>query len=332
MRTPPPIALFFLHPPANYSFVHLQHNSDTREEGIGHQPACSRIFSITLRNLDIMNTKASKKTIAAFALGTLILVGNQLAHADQLDDVKKRGTLVCGVLGSVPPFGYQDPKTREPVGYDIEMCKLIAQHLKVKPEVKVIAVAARIPEVSQGRVDIVAGALGWTPARAEQIDFSYAYYKTLTVLGFPASAAYTSWDQFAGKRIGAGSATTSAAAAKEKIPQATLVTFDDIAQVLLALRQGKIDAVALNEIFLQQYKKRMQNTPDAINLLVDPPLFAETYGLGIKKGEGTLVEAVNQALLDADKKGELDKIFDKFVGKDSEFNMVRRFKVEKIAP
>jgi polar amino acid transport system substrate-binding protein len=277
-----------------------------------------------------MDAKAHKKTILSLSLGLLFLLDNQNAHADQLEQVKKRGTLICGVLGSVPPFGYQDPKTREPIGYDIEMCKTIAQHLGVKPELKVVAVAARIPEVSQGRVDIVAGSLGWTPARAEQIDFSFAYYKTLTVLGYSASTPYTSWAQFAGKRIAAGSATTSAAAAKEKIPQATLVTFDDISQVLLALKQRKVDAVALNEIFLQQYKKRTQGTPDAIDLLTDPPLFAETYGLGIKKGETAMVNAVNDALLDADKKGELDKIFDKFVGKDSEFNMTRRFKVEKI--
>jgi polar amino acid transport system substrate-binding protein len=273
-----------------------------------------------------------RKIVSVLPLVLPILLGTHAAFADQLSEIKARGTLICGVLGTIPPFSFQDAQTRETIGYDVEMCKLVARHLNVKPELKVISAGARVPEVNQGRIDIVAGALGWTPARAEQIDYSDAYFKTQTVLAFPATSKYTSWSQFTGKRIGAGTATTSAQAVRDKIPQANLITFDDTAQVLLALRQEKIDAIALNEIFLQKYKKESQKTPSAIEVLSNPPLFSETYGLGVKKGEQTLLSAVNDALVQGDHDGEIDKAFDEYLGKNSEYGMTRHFTIEKIAP
>src|SRR5437899_8840369 len=46
--------------------------------------------------------------------GLLFLTGVVgVAKADELADVKARGKLVCGTLGTAEPFSFQDPKTRE---------------------------------------------------------------------------------------------------------------------------------------------------------------------------------------------------------------------------
>src|SRR5690606_25966385 len=85
-----------------------------------------------------------------------------VAHADALSDIKSRGTLVCGTLGTSEPFSFQDPKTRQVVGYEVDLCKEIADDLGVKLEIKMISVAARIPELVAGLVDVVAAKLGWS--------------------------------------------------------------------------------------------------------------------------------------------------------------------------
>src|SRR3546814_3237188 len=59
---------------------------------------------------------------------------SDLASANALDDVKSRNTLVCGTLGTSEPFSFQDPKTREVVGYEVDLCKEIANYLGVKLE------------------------------------------------------------------------------------------------------------------------------------------------------------------------------------------------------
>lgn len=87
--------------------------------------------------------------------------------------------MVCGTLGTSQPFSFQDAATRELVGYDVDICKLeISAKLGVKVQFKLLSVAARVPELNESRVDILAANLGYSPERAEQIGFSHAYFQS----------------------------------------------------------------------------------------------------------------------------------------------------------
>src|SRR4051812_8427822 len=61
--------------------------------------------------------------VAAVALGALALP----ARADQLGDIMQRKELRCGTFADVPPFAAPDPKTREMVGFDVDLCTAIAR-------------------------------------------------------------------------------------------------------------------------------------------------------------------------------------------------------------
>src|SRR4051812_24963106 len=102
-------------------------------------------------------------------IASLTLAAAGLAQADQLADIKQKGTLVCGTLGIAEPFSFTNAQTREVQGYDVDFCKVLAKSLGVKLELKLVAVPARIQELQQGRVDVLAANLGYTPERAEQI-------------------------------------------------------------------------------------------------------------------------------------------------------------------
>ncbi|KAG1264012.1 hypothetical protein G6F65_014422 [Rhizopus arrhizus] len=117
-----------------------------------------------------------RHTLFAACLGLATLALGAAAQADQVDDIKARGELVCGTLGTSQPFSFQDGATRQLVGYDVDVCKLVADKLGVKVNYKLLSVAARVPELNEGRVDILAANLGYSPDRAEQIAFSHAYY------------------------------------------------------------------------------------------------------------------------------------------------------------
>ena len=128
-------------------------------------------------------------TIALVA--TMLSVGT--ATADQLADIKSRGTLICGTLGTAEPFSFANPSTREIVGYDIDLCKAIADDIGVKLQMKPMSVEARIPELVQARVDVLAGNLGYTPERAQQIAYTTAYFVSLQkLLGRPTPTSPTS--------------------------------------------------------------------------------------------------------------------------------------------
>lgn len=152
-----------------------------------------------------MKTKLLSLAVAAAILST------GAASADQLEDIKARGTLICGTLGTAEPFSFADPQTRQIVGYDIDLCQAIADDLGVKMEAKPISVEARIPELVQGRIDIVAGNLGYTPERAEQIDYTTSYFVSLQKLLVKEGSEFDTIDSLAESRISAPKGSSSGA-------------------------------------------------------------------------------------------------------------------------
>lgn len=254
-----------------------------------------------------------------------------VVHADALSDVKARGTLVCGTLGTSEPFSFQDPQTRQIVGYEIDLCKAIADDLGVKLDIKMIAVAARIPELAAGRVDLVAANLGWTPERAQQIDYSYQHYvspQKVLIRRDDAAALKTNAD-LAGKRVSAVSGSSSEAGAKRLIPDVTTVTFKDPPTAFVALQQRKVSGFVGSELMLLKFKQDAENTPVQLDLIAEP-LFVEPWGIGLRKGETALQSEVNKTLVKLQESGQLQTIYDRWFGPDTKFPSKRVFEVQEI--
>ncbi|GAB3761901.1 ABC transporter substrate-binding protein [Ramlibacter monticola] len=270
-----------------------------------------------------------KLSLISCGLLTLALFGAQAARADQLADIKQKGTLVCGTLGNAEPFSFPNPQTRETQGYDVDFCGAVAQALGVKLELKLISVAARIPELMQGRVDVLAANLGWTGERAKQIAYSDSYFVSNQMVSARRVDKYKSPADLAGKRVAAPKGSTSEAGARKLIPNVTTVTFQDAPALFVALQQGKVDGVVLSELTLVKWKHDAESSPVPIDVL-QPPLFVEPWGIGMRKGETALINKVNEVLSGMEKSGEAAKIFDKYLGAGTEYKLHRTFKIEPI--
>jgi polar amino acid transport system substrate-binding protein len=120
-------------------------------------------------------------------LGLYLGTMSQPAHADQWQDISQRKELKCGTFADVPPFAAPDPKTREMVGFDVDLCKALAQHLGVAAAITPLSVEARVPEVQMGRVDVTVANLAYTLSRAKEIQFSDPYYVAKEMLAVKAS-------------------------------------------------------------------------------------------------------------------------------------------------
>lgn len=252
-------------------------------------------------------------------------------HANVLDDIKARGTMVCGTLGTSEPFSFQDPQTRQVVGYEVDLCKEIADKLGVKLEVKMIAVAARIPELVAGRVDVVAANLGWTPERAQQIDYSYSHYVSPQKILIKAKDSDTlkKPSDLSGKRVSAVSGSSSESGAKKLIPDVTTVTFKDPPTSFLALQQGKVSGFVGSELMLLKFKQDAETSAVKLGIIEDP-LFTEPWGVGVRKGEKELLAEVNSVFSNLESTGKAQQIFEKWFGQDTKFYTKRVFKFEEI--
>ncbi|MBN9055365.1 MAG: ABC transporter substrate-binding protein [Rhizobiales bacterium] len=256
-------------------------------------------------------------------LATVLSCGT--AAADQLADIKSRGTLTCGTLGTAEPFSFADPTTREIVGYDIDLCKAIADDIGVKLEMKPLSVEARIPELAQGRVDVMAGNLGYTPERAQQIDYTTSYFVSLQKLLVKADSDFAAIDDLANSRISAPKGSSSERYIRDALPQATLLTFQDPPSAFLALAQSKVDAMILSEINAEKF---VAQTGEKFKF-VDQAVAEEFWGLGVRKNETALLEQVNATLKRLETSGEGEKIFDKWLGEETAYKLKKPFKFDE---
>jgi polar amino acid transport system substrate-binding protein len=271
-----------------------------------------------------------RKAVLLVAALTLVgmLCGSALA-ADTLAEVKKKGVLVAGVKDSLPPFGSVDPNTKEYVGYDIDFIRYIAKKLGVKAEFQPVTSANRMPMLMEGRVDILAATMTKNPERAKQIDFSYTYFLTgqkfLTRKG-----TVKSLKDLEGKKIGTAKGSTSEQNVKKAVPTATVLSFDDYPQGVLAVQQGKVIAVTTDESILAGQLGKLEKNPATKGKfeIPDVQISEEPYGLGMRKGDANWVKFVNDTILEMEKNGEAKKLFDKWFGPNSDSPMNRgKFKI-----
>ena len=262
-------------------------------------------------------------------LRTILLAGACLAvagaaQADQLDDIRAAGVLVCGVPSNYVPFSFlENGNERTPVGFDVDVCNAIAAHIGVTPELRYVTGASRIPDLTAGRIDIATAALTITPERAQQVDFSIPYFRTGVRVAVPNSSEITALDQLDGRRIAVPESGMASMIVAERYPDATTVGFPNPANTFLALQRGMVQAMAGDESTLLG---QMSGAPGEYHLL-DGILTDDWLGVGLRKDEPALRAAVNEALLGMEADGSAVASFDRFFGAATPMQMERSFTI-----
>ena len=258
--------------------------------------------------------------LAALALSIVIA---PLAHADQLADIKAKGELVCGVLGTDEPNSFVDPASRQIVGYEIDLCNAVAKKIGVKSSIKQLAVAARIPELQQGRVDILAASLTHNKEREALIDFSLSTFITGQKVLVKKSSKIANISELSGKKVLTVKGGTQEPNIRKAVPSVDVVTFETTVQAYLALQQGKgIGYVDDEASLLNNFAKLGAAQKDYA--VLPQSISTEALALGIKKGEPGLKAAIDGTLRDLEKSGEGAKLFFKWYGPETKLKFDKR--------
>jgi polar amino acid transport system substrate-binding protein len=263
-----------------------------------------------------------------FAATVLVGLLSTAARADQLDDIRKKGELVIGVLGTDEPNSFVDPKTRDIVGYEVDIAKAIAAKIGVKPVFKQLAVAARIPELQQGHVDILAASLTHNKERESQIDFSLTTFVTGQKVLVKNSSGIKDLSGLAGKKVLTVKGGTQEPNIRKAVPSVDVVTFETTQQAFLALQQGKgIGYVNDESSLVNDYAKLGPAKKDYT--ILSQSISVEPLALGIKKGEVGLKTTVDGVLRDLESSGQADKLFLKWYGPTTKLQFDKRtFKID----
>jgi polar amino acid transport system substrate-binding protein len=247
------------------------------------------------------------------------------AKAD-LSEIKTRKVLVVGVKDSLYPFGFIQEKTRTLEGYDIDFAREIAKKIGVELELKAVTSANRIPMLTEGNVDLLACTMTITPERAKQIDFSFPYFVSKQKFIVKKNSA-KELKILKDKKIGTTKGSTSEVNVAKTLPKAKILSFDDYPQAFLALQQGKVFAVTTDESILAGMLAKTSQKDQFELSSYD--ISREPYGIGVKKDNPELLKLVNDTILEMEKTGKAQEIFNTWFGPKSSVPLVRDFKIHE---
>lgn len=253
----------------------------------------------------------SKKTTALLMLSVFIL-SLGLAGCGQQAAPAAAKVLRVGAETTFAPFEFQDEKTKEYVGFDMDLMKAIGKQMGYEVKVQSMGFDALIPALEGGQVDVIASAMTITEERAKKVAFSKPYYKSgLSIVVKNDNTAIKSFKDLEGKRIAVQIGTTGAEESR-KIKDAKVREFNSTSEAFLELKAGGVDAV-VNDLPVNEYYMNQGGSKDA--KLVGELLNAEEYGLAMAKKNTELAGKVDKALEEIKKNGEYEKIYVKWFGK-----------------
>jgi ABC-type amino acid transport substrate-binding protein len=211
-----------------------------------------------------------------------------------------------------------------PVGYSIDLCKrVVAQIARAvgEPELKVnwlaAPVAERVQMVAGGRAEMDCANTTQTQTRLASVDFSNLIFIDGGGLLVKAGAPIQRIADLAGKRVAVLKGTTTQghldSALRRRNIQATLVPIDDAGVGLSLLEAGNVDAYAGDKVKLTELALRSRE-PARMALVLEDLSF-EPYALALPRNDSALRLEVNRALTQVYLSGDIEAIFEQWLGK-----------------
>lgn len=223
-----------------------------------------------------------------------------------------RDVLRVGLEPTFAPFEFLDTKSKQFVGYDIDLVTAVADEAGYDVEIVNMGFDALIAALRTGTIDVIASGLTITEERSKRVDFTTPYYTAgLSMLVRKADAKrYSDFKSLEGARIAVQIGTTGADFAK-RIANAQVVAFNANSEAFMDLSAGNSAAVVHDRPVLAYF---LRNQPRAArDLQLQPGIEeAQQYGFAVKKGRTDLLNALNAGYDRVVKSGQKDRIENKW--------------------
>lgn len=231
------------------------------------------------------------KIVVTVLMALAILIGTLTATSfaeTTLDKVKSKGVLTVGNSPDYPPFE-SIGDAGERVGFDIDLLHAIAKEMGVEVRWVTMEFAAIVTAVQSGQVDAGMSGFSITPERAKQVSFSAPYFASGQVIVTRPDSDIDSADDLTGKKIAVQLGTTGEQQA-DKIEGAEVIKPESYNIAFMMLHNRAADAVIADLSVADEFMKR------GTFRRAGEPLSFEEFALISRKGNDSLLAAINKAL------------------------------------
>ncbi|MDJ0986050.1 MAG: transporter substrate-binding domain-containing protein [Desulfobacterales bacterium] len=208
----------------------------------------------------------------------------KLVQESTVEQVMKRGTLRVG-MSTFVPWAMKD-KTGKLIGFEIDVARQLAADMGVQVEFVPTKWAGIIPALLTGKFDVIIGGMSVRPDRNLKVNFTLPYdYAGQSIVAnkkiaadFKRLADFNRPDVTIAARLG----STAADAANKHMPAAQKKFFDDEAQVIQEVVNGRAHA-AVASAPLPAFQALKY--PDQLFLPISGTFTKEPIGFALRKGD-----------------------------------------------
>jgi general L-amino acid transport system substrate-binding protein len=256
------------------------------------------------------------------------------AGGNRLATVLDRGTLVCGVEGTLPGFSFVDSNGQYS-GLDVDVCRAIAAALFGDPgkvEYRNLDATERFTALAGGEVDMLSRNTTWTSSRdaagGNGLEFApTTFYDGQGIMVTKASGV-TRLEDFQGKSICVQTGTTTELNLADRMRALNVefneVKFQEGEQALAAYAEGRCDGVTSDRSQLAGRRTALPNPDD--HVLLDAVISKEPLGPATMNNDSRwfdVIKWVTYGLIQAEEFGITQANVEDMV--NSENPEIRRF-------
>jgi glutamate/aspartate transport system substrate-binding protein len=266
-----------------------------------------------------------QRSTLGLAFGILSLLSTQAASEDSqpptLETITRTGTIRLGYADHNIPFSYLGTGP-EPIGYSIELCLRVADSIKTKlglPDLKIDFVkrtpSNRITLLNDGTIDIECVASTNTEERRKAVWFSYSHFITGTRYVALKSSRLNTVADLAGRTVVVTTGTINISqlnVLNRKLGlNIAVLQNDSTAGGFEMVTENRASAFVMDDILLRSFVAETGKPDDysISNEYLAPP---QPYGLMLRHGDTGFRDAVNEALGQIYKSGEIEQIYEKW--------------------
>jgi polar amino acid transport system substrate-binding protein len=247
------------------------------------------------------------------AIGLLLALSAlaPVTEAASLDEIKQRGVIKVGIFTDKPPFGFTD-SSGKPVGFDTDLAKRFAKDLlgdENKIDFVVVEAASRVPFLQSGKVDLILANMTVTPERARVVDFTNPNLRVATQVLVKAQSPVQSLADLAGKTVIVTKGTTADIYLSKNYRSTRLIKFDKNTEALQALKDGRADAYAQDNLILLSFQKEQPG----YRLLAEKLEADAPIAPAVQKGNDSLKQWVNEELVRLGEQKFLHQLFEQYL-------------------
>lgn len=238
--------------------------------------------------------------------------GEQTAQNNNLGYEK----IIVGMDDTFAPMGFRD-KDGNLVGVDIDLANAVSQELGIPLELQSIDWSMKETELNNKNIDLIWNGYTITPIRESKVLFSKPYLKNKQVVVTLADSPINTLADLSGKTVAVQSESSAIAAidGKPEIGNTfkQLATFETNDQCLMDLEAGRSDAVVADEVLIRYY---IAQKGEEKYKVLEEDFGDEEYGIGARKEDTALIDAINTTLTKLKENGKTAEISKKWFSSD----------------